>query len=62
VRYLSLAEVLLLHHLVMKQSRQDALLRDLGGLGRQSRSRDKPSAARTSTLGWQTKPLHSVFS
>jgi hypothetical protein len=46
----------------MKQSRQDALLRDLGGLGRQSRSRDKPSAARTSTLGWQTKPLHSVFS
>ena len=32
MRYLSLAEVLLLHRLVMEQSRQQALLRDLGGL------------------------------
>jgi death on curing protein len=32
VRYLSLAEVLLLHRLVMEQSRQQALLRDLGAL------------------------------
>jgi death-on-curing protein len=32
VRDLSLAEVLLLHRLVMEKSRQQALLRDLGGL------------------------------
>ena len=32
MRYLSLAEVLLLHRLVMEQSRQQALLRDLGAL------------------------------
>jgi len=32
VRCLSLAEVLLLHRLVMEQSRQQALLRDLGAL------------------------------
>ena len=32
MRYLSLAEVLLLHRLVMEQSRQPALLRDLGAL------------------------------
>jgi death-on-curing protein len=32
VRYLSLAEVLLLHRLVMEQSRQQALLRDPGAL------------------------------
>ena len=32
MRYLSLAEVLLLHRLVMEQSRQEALLRDLGAL------------------------------
>ncbi len=32
MRYLSLAEVLLLHHLVMEQSGQQSLLRDLGAL------------------------------
>ena len=32
MRYLSLAEVLLLHRLVMEQSRHQALLRDLGAL------------------------------
>lgn len=32
MRYLSVAEVLLLHRLVMEQSRQQALLRDLGAL------------------------------
>jgi death-on-curing protein len=32
VRYLSLAEVLLLHRLVMEQGRQQPLLRDLGAL------------------------------
>ena len=32
MRYLSLAEALLLHRLVMEQSRQQALLRDLGAL------------------------------
>jgi death on curing protein len=32
VRYLSLAEVLLLHRLVMEQSRQESALRDLGAL------------------------------
>lgn len=32
MRYLSLAEVLLLHHLIMEQSRQQSLLRDLGAL------------------------------
>jgi death-on-curing protein len=32
VRYLSLAEVLLLHRLVMEQSGQQAVLRDLGSL------------------------------
>ncbi len=32
MQYLSLAEVLLLHRLVMEQSRQQSLLRDLGAL------------------------------
>ena len=32
MRYLSMAEVLHLHHLVMEQSRQQSLLRDLGAL------------------------------
>jgi death-on-curing protein len=32
VRYLSLAEVLLLHRIVMEQGRQQPLLRDLGAL------------------------------
>ena len=32
MRYLSLAEVLLLHRLVMEQGRQQSLLRDLGAL------------------------------
>ena len=32
MRYLSLAEVLILHRLIMEQSRQQALLRDLGAL------------------------------
>jgi hypothetical protein len=32
VRYLSLAEVLVLHRLVMEQGRQQPLLRDLGAL------------------------------